>query len=80
MYLVFRIFCVSVSESWPLADPEPVLYGEVQSPQYPNPYPPNLQKQWDLRVLEGYQISLTFTHLDIEASVDCYYDSLTVST
>lgn len=77
-YCIIWIFCVSVSESWPLADPEPVLYGEVQSPQYPNPYPPNLQKQWDLRVLEGYQISLTFTHLDIEASVDCYYDSLTV--
>ncbi|KAM7383290.1 hypothetical protein PAMP_002957 [Pampus punctatissimus] len=54
------------------------MYGEVQSPQYPQPYPPNLLKQWDLSVPEGYQITLTFTHLDIEASADCYYDSLTV--
>eukprot|EP00064_Thunnus_orientalis_P013210 superscaffoldBa00002117_g13247 len=69
---------VSVSECWPLPDSEPVMYGEVQSPQYPQPYPPNLLKQWDLSVPEGYQIGLTFTHLDIEASAGCYYDALTV--
>ncbi|XP_047453842.1 complement C1r-A subcomponent-like [Mugil cephalus] len=68
----------SVCGSWPLSDSEPVMYGEVQSPQYPQPYPPNLQEQWDLSVPEGYQIQLTFTHLDIEASAGCYYDSLTV--
>ncbi|KAM4568057.1 complement C1r-A subcomponent-like isoform 2-T2 [Fundulus diaphanus] len=54
------------------------MYGEIHSPQYPQPYPPNLQKQWDLSVPEGFKISLTFTHLDIEASAGCYYDSITV--
>ncbi|XP_034466935.1 complement component 1, r subcomponent isoform X1 [Hippoglossus hippoglossus] len=63
---------------WPLPDPEPLMHGEVQSPQYPQPYPPNLQKQWDLSVPEGYRIRITFTHMDIEASAGCYYDSLTV--
>uniref|UniRef100_A0A673A7A1 complement subcomponent C1r n=1 Tax=Sphaeramia orbicularis TaxID=375764 RepID=A0A673A7A1_9TELE len=67
-----------VSSSGPLPDPGPVMYGEVQSPQYPGPYPPNLQEQWDLSVPEGFQIRLTFTHLDIEASAGCHYDSLTV--
>ncbi|KAG8009967.1 Complement C1r-A subcomponent [Nibea albiflora] len=54
------------------------MHGQVQSPQYPQPYPPNLQEQWDLSVPEGYHIRLTFTHLDIEASAGCHYDALTV--
>lgn len=69
---------VTVSISWPLLEPEPQMYGEVTSPQYPQPYPPNLQTQWDLNVPEGFQIRLTFTHLDIEASEGCHYDALTV--
>lgn len=73
-----RFLYVSVCECSPLPEPEPQMYGKVQSPLYPQPYPPNLQEQWDLVVPEGYQIRLTFTHLDIEASANCYYDSLTV--
>lgn len=69
---------VMVSAGWPLLEPEPQMYGEVQSPQYPKPYPPNLQKQWDLSVPKGFQMRMTFTHLDIEASADCHYDALTV--
>nr|XP_046254445.1 uncharacterized protein LOC124064236 [Scatophagus argus] len=69
---------VSVRECIQLPDSEPVMLGEIQSPQYPQPYPPNLQRQWDISVPEGYQIQLTFTHLDIEASEGCHYDALTV--
>ncbi|KAM9851559.1 complement component 1, r subcomponent [Aulostomus maculatus] len=69
---------VSICECWRLPDSEPVMYGEIQSPQYPLPYPPNLMKQWDLSVPEGYQIRLTFTNLDIEPSADCFYDALIV--
>lgn len=54
------------------------MYGEVKSPQYPQPYPPNLQEQWNLHVPEGFQIRMTFTHLDIESSAGCLYDALTV--
>lgn len=73
-----RFLYVSVGECWDLPDAKPVMYGEIHSPQYPRPYPPNLQEQWDLSVPEGYQIRLTFTHMDIEASAGCYYDALTV--
>ncbi|XP_074539378.1 transmembrane protease serine 9-like [Halichoeres trimaculatus] len=73
-----KILFVSLSECWRLPEPEPQMHGEVKSPKYPQPYPPNLQEQWDLSVPEGYRISLTFTHLDIEASEDCHFDSLTV--
>uniref|UniRef100_A0A667X9R4 complement subcomponent C1r n=1 Tax=Myripristis murdjan TaxID=586833 RepID=A0A667X9R4_9TELE len=65
-------------ECWRLPRSEPVMHGAVQSRHYPSPYPPNQLQQWDLNVPEGYQIQLTFTHLDIEASAGCFYDSLTV--
>ncbi|XP_076592861.1 complement C1r-A subcomponent-like [Chaetodon auriga] len=77
-YSVTWILCLSVSESWQLPNAEAVMYGEVRSPQYPQPYLPNLLKQWDLWVPDGYQIQLSFTHLDIKASSGCYQDSLTV--
>ncbi|KAK2902891.1 hypothetical protein QQF64_010244 [Cirrhinus molitorella] len=64
--------CVNVCEC------EPAMFGEVSSPQYPQTYSANLQEQWDLEVPQGYQIQLTFNHLDIEPSPDCYYDSVSV--
>lgn len=75
---VSRFLLVSLSECWRLPEPEPQMHGVVKSPKYPQPYPPDLQEQWDLSVPEGYRIRLTFTHLDIEASEDCHFDSVTV--
>ncbi|XP_071372777.1 complement component 1, r subcomponent [Centroberyx affinis] len=77
-YFAIWFLFATVCEGWRLPRSDPLMYGEVQSPQFPQPYPPNLLKQWDLSVPEGYQIKLTFTHLDIEASAGCYYDALTV--
>nr|XP_019948213.1 PREDICTED: uncharacterized protein LOC109633063 [Paralichthys olivaceus] len=74
VWFLFALVC----ECWTLPDSGPLMHGEVQSPGYPQPYPPNLQEQWDLSVPEGYRIRLTFTHMDIEASAGCVYDSLTV--
>ncbi|XP_048010208.1 complement C1r-A subcomponent-like [Megalobrama amblycephala] len=64
--------CVSVCEC------EPAMFGEVSSPHYPQPYPANLEEQWVLEVPQGYQIQLTFNHVDIEPSPNCYYDSVSV--
>ncbi|XP_067304548.1 complement C1s-1 subcomponent-like [Pseudorasbora parva] len=64
--------CVNVCEC------EPAMFGEVSSPQYPQPYPADILEQWDLEVPQGYQIQLTFNHLDIEPSPNCYHDSLKV--
>ncbi|XP_054477310.1 uncharacterized protein LOC129109306 [Anoplopoma fimbria] len=77
-FCIILFLYVSVCECRSLPDPDPPMHGAVQSPQYPQPYSPNLQEQWDLSVPEGYQIQITFTHLDIEASADCHYDALTV--
>ncbi|GLD63789.1 complement C1r-A subcomponent-like protein [Lates japonicus] len=70
-------FWAAVCESSLHPDSDPVIHGEVQSPQYPQPYPPNLLKQWELLGPQGYQIQLSITHLDIKASAGCHQDSLT---
>lgn len=67
-----------VSECWCLARPEPVMHGQFQSFQYPQPYSPNQAERWYLHAPEGYQIQLTFTHLDIKDSAGCYLDSIKV--
>uniref|UniRef100_H2MAB2 Vitamin K-dependent protein C n=3 Tax=Oryzias latipes TaxID=8090 RepID=H2MAB2_ORYLA len=77
-FILWFLLYVLVCECLPLSDSDTVMHGELHSPQYPEPYPPNALEQWDLTVPEGFQIRLTFTHLDIEASDGCYYDSLTV--
>ncbi|KAI7806391.1 complement C1r-A subcomponent [Triplophysa rosa] len=59
---------------------EPLMFGEVSSPWYPQPYSTDLQEQWDLEVPKGYRIQLTINHLDIEPSPNCYYDSLLVKS
>nr|XP_020734369.1 complement C1s subcomponent isoform X2 [Odocoileus virginianus texanus]XP_020734370.1 complement C1s subcomponent isoform X2 [Odocoileus virginianus texanus] len=57
---------------------EPTMYGEVLSPNYPQAYPNEVEKSWDIEVPEGYGIHLYFTHLDIEMSENCSYDSLQI--
>ncbi|XP_065101430.2 complement C1r-A subcomponent-like [Paramisgurnus dabryanus] len=57
---------------------EPLMFGEVTSLRYPQPYSTDHQEKWDLEVPQGYQIQLTFNHLDIEPSPNCYYDFLMV--
>lgn len=57
---------------------EPTMYGEILSPNYPQAYPNEVEKSWDIDVPEGYGIHLYFTHLDIELSENCAYDSVQV--
>ncbi|XP_067366118.1 complement component 1, r subcomponent [Channa argus] len=77
VYFIWFLY-VTVCECKELPVAEPAMYGEVKSPEYPKPYPPDLLAQWDISVPEGYQIRLTFTHMDIEPSPGCFYDALTV--
>ncbi|KAL6488935.1 hypothetical protein MHYP_G00026760 [Metynnis hypsauchen] len=72
----FALLLLWVSVS--VCDCKDVLYGQVQSPLYPDPYPADNHTQWDLEVPPGYKIQLTFNYFDIEPSADCYYDSLMV--
>ncbi|XP_006862816.1 PREDICTED: complement C1s subcomponent [Chrysochloris asiatica] len=57
---------------------EPTMYGEILSPNYPQAYPNEIEKSWDIEVPQGYGIHLYFTHLDIELSENCAYDSVQI--
>lgn len=54
------------------------MYGEILSPNYPQAYPNDLQESWEIQVPPGYGIRLYFTHLDLEPSQNCEYDSVKV--
>lgn len=54
------------------------MYGEILSPNYPQAYPNEVVKIWDIEVPEGFGVHLYFTHLDIELSENCAYDSVQV--
>ncbi|KAL0985107.1 hypothetical protein UPYG_G00152980 [Umbra pygmaea] len=78
IHLFIWLLSLSVCKCWRLARSLTTLHGEVQSQDFPQPYPAGLSQEWVLSVPEGYQVQLSFTHLDIEPSANCYYDSLTV--
>lgn len=54
------------------------MYGEILSPNYPQAYPNEVVKTWDIEVPEGFGIHLYFTHLDVELSENCAYDSVQI--
>lgn len=54
------------------------MFGLVQSPNFPEPYPREAQRRWDLRVPAGFRIRLWFSHFDLEPSYLCEYDSVQV--
>uniref|UniRef100_A0A8D0LA26 Complement C1s n=1 Tax=Sphenodon punctatus TaxID=8508 RepID=A0A8D0LA26_SPHPU len=54
------------------------LHGEILSPNYPQGYPNDVNEIWNISVASGYGIRLYFTHLDIEPSQDCEYDSVKI--
>ncbi|XP_036444957.1 complement C1s subcomponent-like isoform X2 [Colossoma macropomum] len=70
--LIMSLLWMSVCEC------KAAMYGHVQSPLFPEPYLADLYIRWYLKVPHGYQIQLTFNHLDIEPSVNCTKDSLTI--
>ena len=54
------------------------MHGEILSPNYPQAYPNDVVKSWDIEVPEGFGIHLYFTHVDIEPSESCAYDSVQI--
>ncbi|MBN3292169.1 MASP2 protease, partial [Polypterus senegalus] len=50
------------------------LYGDFASPGFPNPYPNNIKRIWNILVSPGHRIRLYFTHFDLEPSHLCEYD------
>nr|KAF6367748.1 complement C1s [Myotis myotis] len=72
------MWCIVLFSVLPWVYAEPTMYGEILSPNYPQAYPNEVEKTWDIEVPEGYGIHLYFTHLDIELSENCDYDSVQI--
>ncbi|CAJ1066414.1 mannan-binding lectin serine protease 1 isoform X1 [Xyrichtys novacula] len=54
------------------------MYGSLQSPHFPEPYPGESQLCWNISVPAGFHIRLYFSHFDLEPSYLCEYDYVKV--
>lgn len=53
--------------------------GTLQSPSFPELYPPNKNCVWQIAAPEQYRITLNFTHFDLEGNnQNCEYDSVRI--
>lgn len=58
--------------------------GIIETPSFPNRYPPNEECIWEIITDETYRITLNFTHFELEGSQimqeECDYDSVAISS
>ncbi|XP_074860301.1 mannan-binding lectin serine protease 1 isoform X3 [Carettochelys insculpta] len=50
------------------------MFGEIQSPNFPDSYPSDSEVTWNISVPDGFRIKLYFMHFDLESSYLCEYD------
>lgn len=56
------------------------MFGQIQSPGYPDSYPSDSKVTWNITVPEGFRIKLYFMHFNLESSYLCEYDYVKVET
>ncbi|XP_020725731.2 mannan-binding lectin serine protease 1 isoform X3 [Odocoileus virginianus] len=56
------------------------MFGQIQSPGYPDSYPSDSELTWNITVPEGFRIKLYFMHFNLESSYLCEYDYVKVET
>lgn len=56
------------------------LDGDIESPNFPNNYPNNLQCDWTILSKKSKSITVVVSHLELEGAVsDCFYDTLSIT-
>ncbi|XP_045395851.1 mannan-binding lectin serine protease 1 isoform X3 [Lemur catta] len=56
------------------------MFGQIQSPGYPDSYPSDSEVTWNITVPDGFRIKLYFMHFNLESSYLCEYDYVKVET
>lgn len=52
--------------------------GNISSPNFPGPYPYNIDCSWLIVVAEGSSVLLTFHHFELEYHANCDYDYIKI--
>ncbi|PAV89968.1 hypothetical protein WR25_10546 [Diploscapter pachys] len=52
--------------------------GTLQSPGYPDSYPPNTDCLWTIHVSKGYKVALEIVYFYVEQHKDCVYDKVVI--
>lgn len=71
----FCALLLSAADAIELTD----MFGEIQSPNFPDSYPSDSEVTWNISVPDGFKIKLYFMHFDLESSYLCEYDYVKVS-
>ncbi|XP_066158935.1 cubilin [Euwallacea fornicatus] len=53
-------------------------FGSISSPNYPKPYPGEIECNWTIKLPLGEKISLSFDEINIEKVSDCMFDYIEV--
>ncbi|XP_078266291.1 mannan-binding lectin serine protease 1 isoform X3 [Rhinoraja longicauda] len=56
------------------------MFGKFQSPNYPEGYPSDTDRTWNITVPFGFRIKLYFMHFDLEPSYLCEYDYVKITS
>ncbi|XP_066475312.1 mannan-binding lectin serine protease 1 [Tiliqua scincoides] len=72
----FCTFCLIQADTIELTD----MFGEIQSPNFPDSYPSDSEATWNISVPDGFRIKLYFMHFDLESSYLCEYDYVKVES
>ncbi|CAN9511246.1 unnamed protein product [Ophioblennius macclurei] len=54
------------------------MFGSLQSPNFPEPYPHHTKLRWNISAPLGFNIQLFFSHFHLEPSYRCEYDYVQV--
>ncbi|XP_010336010.1 mannan-binding lectin serine protease 1 isoform X4 [Saimiri boliviensis] len=78
--LLYHALCFSLSKASAHTVELNNMFGQIQSPGYPDSYPSDSEVTWNITVPDGFRIKLYFMHFNLESSYLCEYDYVKVET
>lgn len=76
--LLYHVLCLTLTEVSAHTVELNEMFGQIQSPGYPDSYPSDSEVTWNITVPEGFRVQLYFMHFNLESSYLCEYDYVKV--